>query len=127
MLSDKVHVLIKGLNACHVGLCVIRKFNFLSSAYALCAPVEISHVYRTSHLAGNCMEACLPALYRLACAFRSKCQMHYGSPFHLIDDAESHIAASLSVHRNASQLAQKPSERTPEKFSLDHAVRLAAH
>ena len=81
MLPDKVHVLIKGLNACHVGLCVIRKFNFMSSAYTLGAPVEISHIHGTSYLTGNCVEACLPALYRLACAFRSERQMHDRSLF----------------------------------------------
>ena len=87
MLSDKVHLLIKSLNACHVGLCIIRKFYFLSTTDALCAPIEISHIYRTSYLACDCVEACLPSLYWLACSFWSKCKMHNRRALHFVDYA----------------------------------------
>ena len=127
MLSDKVHLLIKSLNACHVGFCVIRKFYFLSTADAFCAPVEISHIYRTSYLTCDGMETCFPSLDWLACSFRCERQMYYWSIFHLIDHAKGHIAASLSVNRYAAELAKKPSEWTPEKFAFDHAVWLSAH
>ena len=127
MLSDKVHFLIKSLNASHVGLRVIRKFYFLSTAYALCTPVEVSHIYRTSYLARDSMETCLPSLCRLAGAFRSKSKVNDRCSLHFIDNAEGYAAASLSVYRYASKLAEKPSERAPEKLALDHAVRLAAY
>ena len=127
MLSDKVHVLIEGLNACHVSFWVIRKFYFLSTADALCSPIEITHVYRASYLAGDCVETCLPSLDWLACAFRCKSKVYNRSSLHLIDYAEGYVAASLSVDRNSSEFAEKPSERSPEKFSLNHTVRLSAH
>ena len=73
MLSDKVHFLIKSLNACHIGFCIIRKSYFLSAADALCTPVEISHIYRTSYLACDSVETCLPSLHWLTCAFRCEC------------------------------------------------------
>ena len=127
MLSDQVHFLIKSLNACHIGLCVIRKFYLLSAADAFCTPVEISHVYGTSDLTCYGMESCLPSLYRLACAFRCKCQVYHRRLFHFMDDAESNVAASLPVYRYAAKLAEQPSERTPEKFTFYHAVRFSSH
>ena len=127
MLSDKVHFLVKSLNASHIGLCVIRKFYLLSAADALCAPVKISHVYRTSYLTGDCVETCLPSLYRLASSFRSKSEMYDRSALHFVDYAKCNIAATFSVYRNSSHLAEKPSEWSPEHFSLYHAVRLAAY
>ena len=127
MLSDKVHVLIEGLNACHVSFWVIRKFYFLSTADALCSPIEISHVYRASYLAGDCVETCLPSLDRLAGSFRSKRKMNDRSALHFVDHAKCNIAATLSVNRNTSKLAEEPSERSPEHFSLDHAVWLSAY
>ena len=91
------------------------------------APVEVSHVHRTSHLACDGVESCLPALYRLAGTLRCKSKMGNGKTLHLLDHAEGHVASPLSVHRDASQLAEQPSQRTPEQFSLHHAVRLSAH
>ena len=126
MLSDKVHFLIKSLNASHVGLRVIRKFYFLSTAYALCTPVEVSHIYRTSYLARDSMETCLPSLHWLASAFRCECKVYDRRLLHLVDYAECNVAASLSVYRNTSEFAEKPSEWTPEKLALDHAVRFSA-
>ena len=71
MFSGKMHLLVDLLDACHVGLRIIRKLNFISAAHTLGSPVEISEIYRASHFAGNGMESCLPTLYRLAGAFRS--------------------------------------------------------
>ena len=127
MLSDKVHVLVKSLNACHVGLCIIREFYFLSAAYSFRAPVKISHIYRASNLTCYGMETCLPSLYRLACAFRCEGEVYYRSSFHFIDYAQGNIAASFPVNRYAAKLAEKPSKRAPEKFSLDHTVRLTSY
>ena len=126
MLSDKVHFLIESLNACHIGFCVIRKFYFLSAADALCTPVEVSHIHRTSYLACDSMETCLPSLHWLASAFRCECKVDDRRLLHLVDYAECNVAASLSVYRNTSELAEKPSEWTPEKLALDHAVRLSS-
>ena len=86
MLSDKVHFLVQSLYACHVGFSIVGKFYFMSAADTLGAPVEVAHVYRTSYLPGDSVEACLPALYWLACAFRGKCEMHDRSPFHFVND-----------------------------------------
>ena len=109
MLSDKVHLLIKSLNACHVGFCVIRKFYFLSAADALSTPVEVSHIYRTSYLACDSVETCLPSLYRLTCAFRCKSEVYYRCLLHLTDYTEGNVASSLSVDRDTAELAEKPS------------------
>ena len=76
MFSDKVHVLIKSLNACHVGFCVIRKFYFLSAAYSLGTPVEIAHINRASHLFCYGVEACFPSFYWFSCAFRCEGEMY---------------------------------------------------
>ena len=127
MLSDKVHFLIKSLNTCHVGLWIIRKFYFLSTAYALCSPVEVSHIYRTPHLACDCMESCLPSLCRLACAFRSKSKVNDRGSLHFIDDAEGYGATSLSVYGYTSELTEKPSERAPKKLTLYHTVWFSAY
>ena len=127
MLSNKMHLLIKSLDTCHVRLRVIGQLHLLTTADMLGAPVEISHVDRTSHLACNGVEACLPTLYRLACSFWSKREMCCRKGFHLLDHAQGYITASLSVNRYATELAQKPSERTYEKFTLYHAVRLSAY
>ena len=127
MLSDKVHFLIEGLDALHVGSCIVSQLDLMSAADTLSAPVEIPHVYRASYLACDSVETCLPSLYRLACAFRCKCKMYYLARLHLLYHAEGNVAASLSVYRDASKLAQKPSKRPPEHFSFNHAVRLAAY
>ena len=127
MLAHEMHLLVKSLDTCHVSSSIISKFLFLTAADVLCSPVEISHIYRTSDFACYCVETCLPTLYRLACSFRSKCQMCCRESFHLLDDTKSYIAASLSVHWNAAKLSQKPSERTDKHFTFYHAVRLAAH
>ena len=127
MSSHKVHLFIKSLDACHVGLRIIRKFYFLSTAYAFCSPVEVSHIYRTSNLAGDCMESCLPSLCRLAGSFGCKSQVNDRGSFHFIDDTECYCATSFPVYRYASKLAEKPSERSPEKFTLYHAIRLASY
>ena len=122
MLTDKVHFLIKSLNACHIGFCIICKFYFLSAADALCAPVKVSHIHRASYLACDSVESCLPSLYWLACAFWCKSKVYNRSSFHFINYAEGYVAASLSVDRYAAEFTEKPSERSPEKFALDHAV-----
>ena len=127
MLSDKVHFLIESLNACHIGFCVIRQFYFLSTAYPLCTPIEISHIDWTSYLACNSMETCLPSLHWLACSLRCKSKVYDRSILHLVDYAECNVAASLSIYRNAAELAEKPAEWSPEKLTLDHAVWLAAY
>ena len=127
MLSDKVHLLIKSLNAGHVGFCVIRKFYFLSVADAFGSPVELSHIYWASDLACYGVETGLPSLDRLACALWCKCKVHDRCLFHFVDYAESDIASSFSVNRNTSHLAENPSERSPEQFTLDHAVWLASY
>ena len=127
MFSDKVHLLIKSLDAYHVSLCIICQFDLVTSADAFGPPVEISHVYRTSHLACDSVETCLPSFYRFACTLRSKSEMYDIFALHLLDYAESHIAASFSVHRYTSHLSQKPSKRPYKEFSLHHAVRLTAY
>ena len=127
MFSDKMHLLIEGLDALHVGSCIVSQLDLLAAADALCAPVEITHVYRTSDLAGDCVESCLPSLHRLTCSFRCECKVHYLAGLHLPDDAEDNVAASFSVYRDTSELTEKPSERPPEKLSFYHAVRLAAN
>ena len=127
MLSDEMHLLVKSLNACHVGFRVISELHLLATADMLGAPVEIPHIHRASYLASDGVESCLPALYRLACSFWSKREMCCRKGFHLLDHAQGYITASLSVNRYAAELAKKPSERTYEKFSLYHAVRLSAY
>ena len=127
MLSYEMHLLVKSLNTCHVSLRIVSEFYLLTAADVLCSPVEISHIYRTSDFACYCVETCLPTLYRLACSLWSKCQMCCRESFHLLDYAESDVAASLSVHRNSTKLSQKPSERTDKHFTFYHAVRLTAH
>ena len=109
MLSDKVHVLIKSLNAYHVCLCVIRKFYLVSAADALRAPVEISHVYRTTYLACDSVESCFPTLYRLTGSFWCKGEMDCLLCLHLLDDAQDDVTAFLPVDRNAAKLAEEPS------------------
>ena len=126
MFADKVHLLIQCLYALHVCSCIVSQLDLVAATDALCAPVEVSHVYRATYFMGDSVEACLPSLARLTCAFRCKCKVYYLACLHFLDYAEDDVAASLSVHRNASELAQKPSEWSPEKFSLYHAVRLTA-
>lgn len=126
MLSDKVHFLIQSLYTFHISSGIIRQLHFLASAYALCAPIEISHIYRTSHFSGYSMEAGLPTLYRLAGTFRSKSQMNCFLRFHLLDDAECYIASFFSVYRNASKFSQKPSHRSPEKLTFHHTIWLSS-
>ena len=127
MLTDKVHFLIKSLNACHIGFCIICKFYFLSAADALCAPVKVSHIHRASYLACDSVESCLPSLYWLACAFWCQSKVYNGSFLHFVDYAEGNVATSFSVYRYTAQFAEKPSEWAPEKLTLDHAVWLAAN
>ena len=92
MLADKVHILIHLLYALHVCSCIICQLNLVATADALCTPVEISHIYRTSYFAGDCVEAGLPSFHRLAGSFRSKCQVDYFACLHLFDDAEDNVA-----------------------------------
>jgi hypothetical protein len=73
------------------------------------------------------MESCLPSLHWLACAFRCESEVYHRSSLHFIDYTDSYIAASLSVDRYAAEFAEEPSERTPEKLTLDHAIWLAAN
>ena len=127
MFAHQVHFLIESLDACHVSFCIVCKLNFLSAAHSLCAPVEISHIYRASDLSGNCMETGFPALYRLTGSLGRKGEVHYFLSLHFLDYAQCHVASSLSVNRNASELSEQPAERTDEKFTLDHAVRLSAY
>ena len=127
MFSYELHILVKSLDACHIGLCVICEFHLVSSADALGAPIKVTHIYRASNLAGDCMEAGLPSLHSFAGALWSKCKMYDIFALHLLDYAQCYVAASLSVHRDASELSEKPSERSPEHLSLDHAVWLSAY
>ena len=127
MLSDKVHLLIQLLYALHVCSSIVCQLYLMAAADALCAPVEITHVYRASHFAGDCMESGLPSFYRLACSFRSEREVYDLACLHLLDYAEDNVAASLSVDRDASKLTEQPSERAPEKLTFHHAVRLAAY
>ena len=127
MLADKVHLLIQCLYALHVCSGIVSQLDLVAAADTLCAPIEIAHVYRTSYFAGDCVETGLPSSDRLACSFRCKCKVDDLACLHLLDDAEDNIAASLSVYRDSSKLAEKPSERSPEQLTLHHAVRLAAY
>ena len=99
MLADKVHFLIHCLYALHVRSCVVSQLYLLAAADALCAPIEVTHVYGTSYFAGNCVEASLPSSDRLACSFRSKRKVYYLTCLHFLDHAQNDIAASLSVYR----------------------------
>ena len=127
MLADKVHLLIKSLNACHICLSIICELYLMAAAHALCTPVEISHVYRTADLTGDSVETGLPTLYRLACSLWCKCKVNDLLCLHLSDYAECYTAASLSVDRNTTHLTEKPAERTYEKIALHHAVRFSSH
>ena len=127
MFADKVHLLIQCLYALHVCSCIVSQLDLVAATDALCAPVEVAHVYRATYLAGDCVEAGLPSFDRLTCSFWSKCKVHNLTCLHFLDHAQNYIAASLSVYRDSSELALKPSEWSPEKFSLYHAVRLTAH
>lgn len=126
MFSGKMHFFIESLDACHVGFRIISKFHFMTAAHPFCAPVEISHIYGTSHLTGDSVESGLPAFYRLAGTLRCKSKMYHRGLLHLVDDAEGDIAASFPVNRDSAHLAQKPSEWAPEKLTFNHTVRLAA-
>ena len=127
MFSGKMHLLVDLLDACHVGLRIIRKLNFISAAHTLGSPVEISEIYRASHFAGNGMESCLPTLYRLAGAFRSKREVYAWFLFHLLDYAQEHCGGVFPVNRNAAELSEQPAERAFEEFALYNAVRLSAY
>ena len=127
MFADKVHFLIQCLYALHVCSCVVSQLDLVAATDALCAPVEVAHVYRATYLAGDCVEACLPSFDRLACSLRSKRKVHYLTCLHFLDHAQNYIAASLSVYRYSTELAQKPTEGAPEKFTLYHAVWFSAH
>ena len=109
MLPDKVHLFIESLDTCHVGFCIIGKFDLLAAAYALRAPVEISHVYRTSYLACYCVESCLPAFYGFSCSLRCKSEVYDFLSLHFLDDAQNDVTAFLPVDRNAAKLAEEPS------------------
>ena len=102
MFSGEMHIFIKSLDTYNVSLCIVCELYFVSATDALGSPVEISHIYRASDSLGYGVEACLPSLYGLACAFRCKSEVDYRSPLHLIDDAESDVAASLTVYRNST-------------------------
>ena len=127
MLSDKVHIFIQLLYALHIGSCIVSQLDLVAAADTLCAPIEIAHVYRTSYFAGDCVETGLPSFYRLACSLRSEREVYDLACLHLLDYAEDYVAASLPVNRDTSELAEKPSERAPEKLTFHHAVRLAAY
>ena len=127
MFAHKVHFLVDRLDACHICLCIVSEFDLLSASHAFCAPVEITEINRTSDFSCDCVEACLPTFYWFAGSFRCKGEVYHVLALHLLDDAEYDVAATFSVDRDASKLAEQPSERTPEKFALYHAVRLAAH
>ena len=60
MFSYKMHFLVKGLDACHIGFCVICKLHLLTAAHTFGPPVEISHIHRTAHLACDGVETGLP-------------------------------------------------------------------
>ena len=127
MFADKLHIFVECLNAGHIRLSIVCKLYLVATADTLCAPVEISHIYRTSYLTCNCVEACLPSFDCLASSFRCESEMNDILALHLLDDAEGNVAASFSVNRNASKLTEKPSERAPEHFALDHTVRFATY
>ena len=127
MLSYKVHLLVESLDACHIGLCIVCKLDLLAAAYTFCSPVEISHIDRTSHFTGDCMEAGLPTLYRLACSFRSEGEVHDFLSLHFLDHAQSNVTSSLSVNWNSTELPEKPAKRADKQFSLDHAVWLTTY
>ena len=127
MLSDQMHFLIESLDACHVSFRVVCKLDLLSATDTFGAPVEISHIDRTTDLSCYCVKSCLPSLDRLACTFRSKSQMNNLPAFHLVYYAYGYIAASLSVYRYAAKLSEKPPERAPEEFPFDHTVWFASY
>ena len=127
MLAHKVHLLIESLDACKIRLRVICKLHFLTTSYTFGLPVEVAHIHRTSHFACDCVETCFPALYWLTCSFRCKREVNDILRLHLSDDAEHHVASFLSVYRDATELAEKPSEWAPEQFSLNHAVRFSTY
>ena len=71
MLAHQVHLFVESLDPLQIGLGVVCELHLLSAAHMLGAPVELSHIHRTSDLARYCMESGLPSLDRLACSFRS--------------------------------------------------------
>ena len=126
MFAHKMHLLVQGLYALHICSCVVGKFDFLTSAHPFRTPVEIAHIYGTTYFAGDGVEACLPPLDRFAGTFWSQCKMYDVLFLHLSDDAKDDVASFFTVYRNTTEFSEKPSQRSPEKFSFDHAVRLAA-
>lgn len=126
MFAHKMHLLVQCLYALHVSSCVVGKFDFLTSAHPLRTPVEIAHIDRAANFAGDGVKASLPPLDRLAGTFWSQCKMYDVLFLHLSDDAENDVASFFTVYRNTTEFSEKPSQRSPEKFSFDHAVRLAA-
>ena len=127
MFAHKMHLLVQGLYALHICSCVVGKFDFLTSAHPLRTPVEIAHIDRAANFAGDGVEASLPPLDRLAGSFRSQCKMYDVLFLHLSDDAENDVATSFPINRNPSQFSEQPSQRTPEKFTFDHAIRFSAY
>jgi hypothetical protein len=73
------------------------------------------------------VESGLPTLHRLAGSLWCKSKVYYLLGLHLSDDAEDNVAALLAVYRNAADLAEDPSERTPEELGFDHAVDVSAY
>ena len=114
MFSGKMHVFIKRLDAYHVSFGIICQLDFLTAAYALCSPVEISHIYRTTYFAGNCVKSGFPAFDCLTCSLWCKCQVNDRSPFHFVDYTEYYIASPFSIYRDTAHLAQQPSEWSPK-------------
>ena len=127
MLADQVHLLIQSLYTFHISSGVIRQFHLLATADTLGSPVEIAHIDRAANFAGDGVEASLPPLDRLAGSFRSQCKMYDVLFLHLSDDAENDVATSFPINRNPSQFSEQPSQRTPEKFTFDHAIRFSAY
>ena len=104
MLSYQMHLFVHSLYSDHIRLCVVSKLDLMSAADTLCSPVEVTHIYRASYFACNCMESGLPPLDRFSRAFRCKGKMYYLAAFHLPDDAQGYIASFFSVHGDSSKL-----------------------
>ena len=127
MLSYKIHCLVDCLYSCHVCSCIVCKLHFFASSDMLCTPVKISEIYRTVELACYGMKTCFPSFGGFSCSFRRKREMGDLFALHLSDDAKDYGTAVLSIDRDASELAQKPSERSPEHLAFNHAVWLSSY
>ena len=120
MFADQMHFFIEGLDAVGVGPGIVRKFDFLTGAHVLGAPVKICHVNGNVGGAGNQVIAGFPAFDRFAAAFQGNGQVESSPVFHFVDDALDHGSGVGTVGRDTAHLADDAPQGPEEEFLLDH-------